>query len=301
MSDLITHSGIEAFLSICRSKSITRAAEDLFICQSSLSVRLKTLETELGTTLFSRKKGQREIVLTKSGKEFYEIALEYEKVINKIEKMRRENHKKLCVSSLNSLGAYILPESYELFLEKHPDIELVIQDYEFNEACKSISQGTTDIAFNTDNNVSERIDAMPVFSEGFALISSKNSDYPNCVSADMLSVKNEVYVDWYNGFDEFHASIFGDNSPQLRLNIMSQLKIFVEKKNNWAIVPMSVAHALEKEANINKLEADFILPKRTVYCLYSAERTLENPAALFLECLKEILSQRNEVSSLLNI
>ena len=85
MSDLITHSGIEAFLSICRSKSITRAAEDLFICQSSLSVRLKTLETELGTTLFSRKKGQREIVLTKSGKEFYEIALEYEKVLNKIE------------------------------------------------------------------------------------------------------------------------------------------------------------------------------------------------------------------------
>lgn len=301
MTALITHSGIEAFLSICRSKSITRAAEDLFICQSSLSVRLKTLETELGTTLFSRKKGQREIVLTKSGKEFYEIALEYEKVINKIEKMRRENHKKLCVSSLNSLGAYILPESYELFLEKHPDIELVIQDYEFNEACKNISQGTTDIAFNTDNNVSDRIDAMPVFSEGFALISSKNSDYPEVVSADMLSVKNEVYVDWYNGFDEFHSALFNSATPQLRLNIMSQLKIFVAKKNNWAIVPMSVAYALEREANIKRLETDFILPKRTVYCLYSAERELENPAILFLESLKEILSQRREVSSLLNI
>lgn len=301
MINLITHSGIEAFLSICRSKSITRAAEDLFICQSSLSVRLKTLETELGTTLFSRKKGQREIVLTKSGKEFYEIALEYEKVINKIEKMRRDNYKKLCVSSLNSLGAYILPESYELFLEKHPDVELVIQDYEFNEACKNILQGTTDIAFNTDNSVSDRIAAMPVFSEGFALICSDKSDYPNTVSADMLSVKNEIFVDWYNGFNDFHASVFGNASPQLRLNIMSQLKIFVEKPNNWAIVPMSVAHALENDAKVKKLETDFILPKRTVYCLYSAERDLESPSTLFLECLKEILSQRNEVNSLLNI
>ncbi len=298
---MVTHNGIEAFLSICRSKSITRAAENLFICQSSLSVRLKTLETELGTTLFSRKKGQREIMLTKAGKEFYEIALEYEKVLNRIEKMRRENHKKLCISSLNSLGAYILPESYELFLEKHPDIELVIQDYEFNEACKNILQGTTDIAFNTDNSVSERIAAMPVFSEGFALICSENSDYPEVVSADMLNARNEVYVDWYNGFNEFHASVFGNNSPQLRLNIMSQLKIFVEKKNNWAIVPVSVAHALENGADIKRLETDFILPERTVYCLYSAERDLENHATLFLECLKEILSQRNEVSSLLNL
>ena len=30
------------------------------------------------------------------------------------------------------------------------------------------------------------------------------------------------------------------------------------------------------------------------------ERDLENPASLFLECLKEILSQRNEVNSLFN-
>ena len=70
---MITYSGIEAFLAVCRWKSITQAAEKLFICQSSLSVRLKNLENELGTELFLRKKGRHEVILTQSGKDFYEI------------------------------------------------------------------------------------------------------------------------------------------------------------------------------------------------------------------------------------
>ena len=114
---MVTPSEIEAFLAICRWRSISRAAESLFICQSSLSARLKKLETELGTSLFIRKKGQREIFLTKSGKDFYEIALSFEKVMRSIEKMQ-EQHKKLRISSVNSLGAYIMPECYGLFLEK---------------------------------------------------------------------------------------------------------------------------------------------------------------------------------------
>lgn len=296
---MVTHSGIEAFLAICRCKSLTRAAEELFICQSSLSTRLKNLEREMGTTLFLRRKGQREIVLTESGKEFYEIALAYEKVTNRIEKMRVVHEKKLRVSSLNSLGAYILPESYELFMEKHPDVVLEIQDQEFDEACRSVLQGRTDLAFNTDNSVPERMAAMPVFSEDFTLICSEKSDYPERVSPHMLSVKNEVYIDWYKGFGAFHASVLGDETPQLCVNIMSQLEIFVEKPNNWAFVPVSVARGLVQKADIRILKTDLCLPKRTVYCLHSTEGELEEHYIQFLKCLRKILLMNSEIICLL--
>lgn len=298
---MITQNGMEAFLTVCRSKSISRAAEELFLSQSSLSVRIKSLENELGTTLFLRKKGQREIALTASGKEFYDIALAYEKVMDRIEKMRRNHHEKLRVSSLNSLGAYILPESYALFMSKHPETGLVIQDYELSEACKSILRGSTDLAFNTDNSVSERITAVPVFSEGFSLICSKESEYPETVSADMLSVKNEVYVDWYRGFDEYHTSVFGNQPPQLCLDMMSQLKIFVEKPKNWAVVPTSVARGLVQNSDIRIVNAAFELPERTVYCLYSAEEEMDAHCRMFLKCLAEILKQKKEVTCLLDI
>ena len=45
---------IECFLSICEHKTISRAAEALYITQPSLSSRLKTLERELGGELFVR-------------------------------------------------------------------------------------------------------------------------------------------------------------------------------------------------------------------------------------------------------
>lgn len=298
---MITQNGIEAFLAICRLRSISRAAEELFLSQSSLSVRIKTLENELGTTLFVRKKGQREVALTTTGKEFYEIALAYEKLMDRVEKLRRVHHEKLRVSSLNSLGAYILPESYTLFMEKHPEMGLVIQDYEFGQACKSILRGNTDLAFNTSNSVTDRITAMPVFSEGFCLICSRKSTYPETVSADMLSVKNEVYVDWYGGFDEYHTSVFGDEPPQLCLDMMSQLKIFVEKPQNWAIVPTSVARGLVQNSDIRIVKAAFDLPERTVYCLYSAEEELNAYSRMFLQCLAAILRQKKEVVCLLDI
>ena len=297
---MVTHSGIDAFLTICRSKSISHAADALFVSQSSLSVRLKALETELGTTLFLRKKGQREIVLTKSGREFYEIALEYEKVMGRIEKMRREHYSKLSISSINSLGAYILPESYERFMEKHPEVGLEIRDRELNEACKSILQGRTDLAFNTGYNVPDTITALPIFTEKFTLICAKDSSYPEVVSADMLNVKNEVFVEWDIGFNRFHTAVFGESFPQLRLDIMAQLKIFVEKPNHWAIVPVSVARGLEQVAQIQRRETSFALPKRTVYCLYSAEDELEAHSVLFLECLKEVLDQKEGIIWLLD-
>lgn len=295
---VVTPCGIEAFLAVYRWRSISRAAEALFICQSSLSARLKNLEKELGTALFIRNKGQREIYLTQSGKDFYEIALSYEKIIQSIEKMQ-DLHKTLTISSVNSLGAYIMPECYGLFMEKHPDVKLVIQDFEFPEACKSILRGNTDLAFNIDSNVPESIVSIPVFSERFVLVCSQNADYPDTVRADMLNAKNEVYVNWYTGFEDFHTSVFGKNSPQIQLDIMAQLKIFVEKPNNWAIVPISVARGLQKVSAIRTLQADFPLPERTVYCLRSKEHPLEPLSIFFLQCLAQILSRIEDVKCLL--
>ena len=118
---------------------------------------------------------------------------------------------------------------------------------------------------------------------------------------NILNTKNEVYVNWYTGFEDFHTSVFGKNAPQIQLDIMAQLKIFVEKPNNWAIVPISVARGLQKVSAIRILQADFPLPERTVYCLRSKERQLEPLSVSFLQCLGQILSQTEDVKCLLNM
>lgn len=79
----MTHTGIECFLAICHHKTGSAAAQALYITQPSLSARLKALEREVGTPLFYRCKGSREMVLTDAGREFYQLAVQYEALIKK--------------------------------------------------------------------------------------------------------------------------------------------------------------------------------------------------------------------------
>ena len=48
---------LDAFLAVCRTQSFTSAAARLNVTQSALSQRIKNLEDELGTTLFTRDPG----------------------------------------------------------------------------------------------------------------------------------------------------------------------------------------------------------------------------------------------------
>jgi len=63
----MTHMELDAFLAVCHNKNITKAAQELFITQSALSMRLKHLEKEIGCALLIRSKGKHEIELTAKG------------------------------------------------------------------------------------------------------------------------------------------------------------------------------------------------------------------------------------------
>lgn len=58
------------FQDIVRTGSFTEAAEENFISQSAMSQQMKSLEEELGVTLFERK--NRGFHLTRAGKFFYQ-------------------------------------------------------------------------------------------------------------------------------------------------------------------------------------------------------------------------------------
>ena len=115
----MTEAEIKAFLAICRCGNMTKAAENLYISQPSLSSRLKTLEREVGHALFYRHKGGRETVLTLKGEEFYRLAVEYENVLDRMQRMCAAEPMKLRVSSLHSVGTYILPPVYDAFMQKY--------------------------------------------------------------------------------------------------------------------------------------------------------------------------------------
>ena len=289
----MTQLEIEAFLAICRNKSISKAAEELYISQSSLSLRLKALEEALGTPLLLRGKGIRGVTLTAAGQTFYELALQYQNITYKMETLSQTTMvEKLRISAINSVGNYLLPPVFDRFLEKYPRVQLTIQDMEAEMVSLSIALGKTDIAFTTAKVQTDEIIATRFLADPMTVICSADSDYPDTVTLEQLPPQEEIYVMWCADHEYWHQSTFGAvPAAYVCLELMGQIPFFVARPNKWAIVPQSVADSLADTPGIRQCRPDFPIPSRTVYILRNRDNAETVNIHCFLDTLREVLAE----------
>ena len=294
----MTHTGIECFLAICRHKTGSAAAEVLYITQPSLSARLKALEQELGFSLFFRCKGSREMVLTPAGQEFYPLAVQYASLMEQMRKLGSAQASTLRISCFNSLGTYLLPDVYKLFLQSNPTLNLQVQDMELAAASQSILQGQTDLAFTSGHVTHKRLHQVPAFSEPMVLVCAADTPLQSPVKLSALPASGEVCVHWSHDFTRWHETVLGNANPRLCVSIMAQLRQFLEREGQRSIIPVSVAKGLAAECAIVELETDIPLPRREVSYITAAGSQI--PALdTFLSCLRQVLTTYPEIEILL--
>ena len=281
----MTKSGIECFLAICRHGTGVAAAEALFITQSSLSIRLKTLERELGGALFYRKNGSREMVLTEAGKRFYGLALQYEALTEKMSRVCTEKSPTLRVASINSLGVFFLPEVYDRFLEQYPEVPLEIQDKELAQATEGLLSGQTDLAFTVGKVNDERLCQIGVKTEKILLVAGEKLPISAAGHPKDLKSFREIYVEWTHSFGDWHSRTFSPDTPPLTVSIMSQLQRYLADGDAFAFVPETVANGLLQSCSLRVVPTDFPIPTREISAL-TPKDSPHPAAALFLDCLR---------------
>lgn len=292
----MTNAEINAFIVICQEKSISKAAEKLYISQSSLSTKIKTLEKELEYELFVRGRGQRSIMLTDEGKEFYKLALRHKEITDSMMAIgRKKEFSSLSISTLSSMGTYLFAPVYDLFMENYPNITLKIQDKETYTAYASMSKGHTDLAFTVAKLEYPGISSYPLFAESMDFVCSRQADLPETVNFKDLDVGNEVYVPWTETFMAWHDIAFGNyENAQIKVELMSQLKHFLARGESWAIVPSSVANHMVRDNNIVRKNLGFDVPKRMVIYAYADDKSKLDLINAFLNYVKEVLSKRED-------
>lgn len=123
------------FYTVASSGNITKAAQKLYISQPAISKAIKTLETNLGITLFSR--NSRGVSLTEEGEILYK---HIRRAFNEIEKGEEELSQTLLlgigtihISVSSTLCKYILLPYLKKFIRKNPHIK-------FNIECNSTTR-----------------------------------------------------------------------------------------------------------------------------------------------------------------
>ena len=173
---------IEAFLTIAEYGSITAAAKHLYIGQTTLSAKIRSLENELHATLFLRKRGQRNVELTTQGRTFEPYARKWISLWDETSTaLSHHKNQTLQITANYITSSYLMPNVYSVISKHNPELPLKIWSHHSHESYSLLESGSADIGLVAHLQFSRGLKIYPLYREEMVLICKKNTDYPlNC-------------------------------------------------------------------------------------------------------------------------
>lgn len=258
---------IETFLTIVKTENISKTAETLFLSQSTISHRLKSLEVELGTKLIQRNRGEKKITLTLEGEEFINLANKW-LILEKetIDWKMRNKKLKIKVGCSDSLNTCVFPKLYQKLLKSDSSLVIKVHSHWSRVILNSIDNYDLDLGLVLIPNSNRNLLFEPLFTERLVVISYPDKSLGDIVSPRELAQADELY--FYNGPD---FKIWHDYwwDPSLRnlstVDTISLLQSVFDSKNYWSIVPISAAKSIAKYKHIKISELSEPAPEKTCY------------------------------------
>ncbi len=142
---------LDYIIAIAEEGSISKAAERLFMAQSSLSQFLSGLEHELDSRLFVRTSSG--VRPTEAGRLVTEYAcrerLEYHRLRNQIQDTENLKTGRVILGVSTFRGTFILPEVLSAFRKEYPGIHVIVAEDNSMALEHMLRNGTIDIALIT--------------------------------------------------------------------------------------------------------------------------------------------------------
>lgn len=277
--------GIEAFLTIVKTRSLTKAAEELHLSQSTISYRLKMLEQEIGNKLLIRKKGIQEILLTPFGEEFVNISEKWMSLQQETEILKKRGAKmNIVIGAADSFNSYILPSLYQKMCQHNPSINITIHSQHTNESYESIERRDVDVAFVKKERIIPNVLVEPFYEDEMVVVrlSADHRVSNELISPEELNSEHEIFMNWGPSYQIWHEKWWEiTNSSQIIVDTAGLIFSLMYDENQWAIVPKSIANhfATRKKFIIQKLKSP--APPRICYKL-----THRHINKMKLQCLK---------------
>lgn len=243
---------IEAFLTIVETGNISSASEKLFLSQSTVSHRLKLLEDELDIQLLIRNKGHRIVELTPYGKEFISIAERWVSLWKDTQNLKASHiYNNIVIGSVDSLNNHSFVPLYQKMVEKEPNIKVQIKTHHSSEMHTLLENRVIDIGFVFSQTHHKNIITKPIYSEKMYLLCNKDSSYHNNIEPKALLTKNEVYLKWGPEYQQWHDRHWNpDDKPFITVNTGSMILNYLNKKDAWSIVPLSIIKSIQHLENV---------------------------------------------------
>lgn len=190
---------LKVFLRVAQHKSFSKAAEDLYLTQPTISSHIMGLENELGTRLFDR--GGKDVELTPAGVILYKRAIKIiEDKENTLLEIKQylgsiEGELYLCASSIPA--TYILPNLIKQFNMHYPKVKFKVKQTDSGMVNKLVLEGELEIGISGAMSKDGNLEFIPFCKDELVLIAPKGFKAKNSIDdqkLDLKSVMQEKFI-----------------------------------------------------------------------------------------------------------
>ncbi len=255
-------------------ESFSEAAKQLFITQSAVSQQIRSLESELGVTLFVR--GRKGAKLTSQGELLFNYTQRAISEINNAEslflRMKSLDEGSLRIGSGDTITRHFLLSKLEQFHNKFPGVKIEIVNRVTDETLSKLNSGTVDVAFvslpvdmqvyhNIEIRQTEVLHDIFIAGEKYKDLKDKRLSLSEIASLPLVML--EPKSNTRKTTDEFFHSHGITLNPEFELGSHDLLLDFAKKNLGIACVTEEFAGDLS-QMDVFKLNTDFTMPARSI-------------------------------------
>ena len=252
---------IKTFLEVVNTGNFVTASERLFVSQSAVSLRIKSLEENLGLPVFIRNKSG--VTLTPAGTQFLRYA---QTLLQLWEEAKRqvavpEGYKDiLVVAGEYGLWSRLLIRWLPLMEEEMPDVAFRAEVARPDRLTRQMVEGSVDIAVLYTPQIRPNLHVEKLFEDEIVLVTTD----PNNNGLD----QSYIYVDWGEEFGAFHATHFPEyKHPRTTFDIGPITVNYLLNKGGSAFLPKRLVDPLLDAGHVYLVRdfPQFSLPVHVVW------------------------------------
>jgi DNA-binding transcriptional LysR family regulator len=272
---------LECFLAVARLGNLSRAAEEMYLTQPTLTARLKALEEELGDPLFVRtSRGMR---LTEAGREFLDYAERivgsFEEGKRRLEELRGASGGRLRIGASPGVGTYALPGLLERFAAAHPRVSISVRTGHSEAILEMTLKEEVQLGLTRAMRHPE-IESLPLYEDELVLIVDPGHRFTRRGSASLTEIGEEQLI-----FFDHDSSYFEQTHALLRNAGIRELRTMeVDNRLGVAFLPRTAVVRSVSAGNLVLVSVEENPEmSRSIVALKRRDVPATGPVAAFLE------------------
>jgi len=187
---------LRAFFLAARERSITKAAESLYVTQPAVTMQIKSLEQDLEVKLF-RKYGKN-LELTEAGHVLFDYA---EKIFEIVEEMEyvlkghaQSTHGSLTIGTTRSFARHLMPGLLSRFQKRYPKVKVILKVGSSQEIVDGVLDFVYDVGTIGRLPYKSRLNVIPYSREEFCLVVSPQHRFARAEEVSLQELEKEPII-----------------------------------------------------------------------------------------------------------